>query len=73
VVLLYSRSANYSAEEQAKITKKEKEEKKRKTSVFSRFGSSYRTKKVSTQGQGSMLYPVTTPLTHLQNISNPIK
>lgn len=42
-----SESANYSTEEQAKIAKKEKEEKdkKRKSSVFSRLGSSYRTKK----------------------------
>lgn len=40
-------SVNYSTEEQAKIAKKEKEEKdkKRKSSVFSRLGSSYRTKK----------------------------
>lgn len=49
-LLCCSRSANYSTEEQAKIAKKEKEEKdkKRKSSVFSRLGSSYRTKKVST-------------------------
>ena len=42
------RSANY-PEEQLKNTRKEqlKEEKKRKTSVFSRLQSSYRTKKVS--------------------------
>ncbi|XP_052700922.1 rho guanine nucleotide exchange factor 28-like isoform X10 [Crassostrea angulata] len=42
-----SESANYSTEEQAKIAKKEKEEKdkKRKSSVFSWLGSSYRTKK----------------------------
>ncbi|XP_061172276.1 A-kinase anchor protein 13-like isoform X3 [Saccostrea echinata] len=40
-------TANYTTDEQAKIAKREKEEKdkKRKSSVFSRLGSSYRTKK----------------------------
>ena len=53
---LCSRSAN-STEEPSKIAKKEKEEKdkKRKSSVFLRFGSSYRTKKVSSCTRGRSL------------------